>query len=188
MHSPTGSVAEQDVAEQDNVNGESPAKPRTFFWPAFTVTLLVWLLASCGGMAVFIGLDELSLSDLQAVGPIWTPPPLPTEAILADEPAEQVARAAGEGGEVARFQPGAQAANITSSRVNIRREPGHLGKPADDVLAQMQPGETVEILGWPRSADNLVWWPIRYTGEAGLVEGWVAESTASGVQILSPVP
>ncbi len=138
-------------------------------------------MASCGGAVAFVGLDPFRLADLQSSGPLWTPPPLPIAAAVAEEPvANGEAEAAPS--QTGRFQPGVQVRNVTNSRVNIRREPGYLSKPASDVIAQMEAGDTVEITGWPRNADGLVWWPIRF----GAVEGWVAESTSSGVQILAP--
>ena len=78
------------------------------------------------------------------------------------------------------FRTGDQARNITSSVVNIRRTPGHLGKPAGDIVAQALPGDTVTIVKGPSVADNLTWWYVRY----GAAEGWMAQATASGVQIL----
>jgi hypothetical protein len=75
-----------------------------------------------------------------------------------------------------------QARNITGTRVNVRRTPGHLGKPDDDVLLQVQPGEVLTILGDVASANGLTWHRVAVNGS----EGWVAESTASGVQILEP--
>jgi hypothetical protein len=69
--------------------------------------------------------------------------------------------------------------------VNIRQTPGYLGKPRDDILVQMEPGDRVEILGESVLADGLTWWQIRYRPQSGrTTEGWVAEATASGVQIL----
>jgi hypothetical protein len=162
---------------------EQPSERRSFFWPAFVLALTLWVLASCGGLAAVVGLDTFSLADFQSIGPVWTPPPLVT-ATVAEQPAEQTAGGEGEVADSTRFQPGGRAQNITGSRVNIRRDPGHLGKPPEDVVAQLSPGDNVEILGWPRNADNLVWWPIRF----GTVEGWVAESTGAGVQILAPLP
>nr|HRJ42291.1 hypothetical protein [Caldilineaceae bacterium] len=84
-----------------------------------------------------------------------------------------------------RLQPGSPARNVASSRVNIRRTPGYLGKGDDDILAQMEPGASVAILEWPQAADQLTWWHIRANTPTGPIEGWVAESTASGVQILA---
>jgi hypothetical protein len=163
----------------------APTKKRTYFWPAFVIAFLLWTLASCGGVAALVGLDEFRLTDFQPSAAVWTPPPLSTAAVAADAPPAAVDETPAE---PTRFQPGGRAQNATSSRVNIRRNPGYLGQDAaGDILAQMDPGESVEILGWPRNADNLIWWPIRYqSADGAAIEGWVAESTAAGVQILTP--
>ena len=87
-----------------------------------------------------------------------------------------------------RLQAGATATNVTNSLVNIRRTPGYLGKPQGDILAQMKPGESVTLLDGPEVADSLTWWFVRYQPNGQAIEGWVAESTASGVQILAPAP
>ncbi len=124
------------------------------------------------------GLNRLDLADLQDSGPVWTPPP-------ATPTPEPVAVPAGEeriiediGGA---FQVGEQARNMTGDRVNIRRTPGHLGKvPTQDIVAQVAPGDSVQIVGGRTLQDNLIWWLVSYNG----VEGWMAEATASGVQIL----
>lgn len=164
-------------------------RPRSWFWPAFVSGFILLSVASCGGLAALVGLNELSLSDLRSSAPVWTPPPLPATAEpgVADGGAEGADTGPENPGD-GRFEPGMQARNATNSRVNIRRQPGYLSAPADDILAQMQPGDRVTILGWPQAADNLLWWPIRYDGPDGPVEGWVAESTASGVGILVPTP
>ena len=86
---------------------------------------------------------------------------------------------------VGTFLIGDSVRNITSSRVNIRQEPGYLSKSADDIIGQVFPGEAVVILEGPATADNLSWWRIRYTNSGGMaIDGWMAEATASGVQIL----
>jgi hypothetical protein len=173
----------EETLQNEPVQTAQPEKRRSLFWPAFILAFMLWVLASCGGLAAVVGIDTLSLSDFQATGPVWTPPPLVT-APVAEQPVDQAAGGEGEAVEAGRFQPGGRAQNVTTSRVNVRREPGHLGKPPEDVVIQLNPGDRVEILGWPRNADNLVWWPVRID----TTEGWVAESTSAGVQILSPVP
>ncbi len=138
---------------------------------------------SCGGLFVALGLSELSFSDLQVGAPEWTPPPIiptPVEVTTVD----QVAPIEGTAG----FAVGSAVRNATNSRVNIRRAPGYLSKPSDDVLAQLQPGDRMVILEGVAVADGLNWWRIRTTGGNTLpVEGWVAEATASGVKILDSV-
>lgn len=161
-------------------------KARSYYWLAFAISFAILALASCGGVALMIGLSPSTLAELQSTSPSWTPPPTPT-----DLPADATVPAVGQsppGGSDAqsRLQPGTQARNVASSVVNIRRTPGYLGKGAEDIVAQMEPGTVVTILTWPQVADQLNWWQIRYTGPAGSTDGWVAESTASGVQILSP--
>ena len=88
-------------------------------------------------------------------------------------------------GVAGRFTPGQTVRNVTNSRVNVRAAPGFLSKPPEDVLGVLAPGATLEILGESAAADNLVWWRIRARAPDGApLEGWVAEATASGVQIL----
>ena len=158
-----------------------PKVPRSFFWLAFAISFVLLAGASCGGVALLAGFGDLSLSDLQSNDPVWTPPPAPL-------PADITVPATVADGNVqpGRLQPGTQARNVAASRVNIRRTPGYLGKVDGDIVGQMEQGATVTILEWPQSADQLAWWYIRLDTPAGPVEGWVAESTASGVIILAP--
>lgn len=172
---------EEPFEEYVEETPESPKrKERSLFWPGFTFGLVFTALVSCGGLAMALGLNDISLADIQGGGPAWTPPaitPTPESAAVqsADAPvAEGI------------FQPGQQLRNMTNSRVNIRRTPGHLGKPGDDILAQAQPADSMEVVNGPAEADNLLWWQIRYTTENGAVEGWVAEATSNGVTILGP--
>lgn len=152
---------------------------RSFFWPGFALGFLLLAMLSCGGLFMASGLRSLSLADLQPGEPAWTPPPVtPTPAVDTSGPqASAVVDAI--------FAPGTTVVNTATSRVNVRRAPGYLGKGNDDIITQMQPGDRVEILAGPESADNLVWWRVLYTPASGpAVEGWVAEATASGVTIL----
>ncbi len=133
-----------------------------------------------------VGFDEISFSDFQSSDPVWTPPAALTAPVVV---ADGVDAEASTPVAPTNLQPGGRARNATNSRVNIRLEPGYLGKADGDILIQMDPNETVEVLGWSRPADNLIWWPVRYQTPNGTpVEGWVAESTSSGVQILVPLP
>jgi hypothetical protein len=174
----------------DIPTGVPPAPPvsnqtkRSRFWPGFAIGLLLMAMLTCGGTATVLGLDRISLADIQGSDPLWTPPavtPTPQPAANVSE------ETAGESVTEGSFQPGAVVRNVTNSRVNIRATPGHLGKPAEDVLAQAQPGESMEIIGGPEQADNLTWWRIRHAAADGrTVEGWMAEATSSGVVILGP--
>jgi hypothetical protein len=84
-----------------------------------------------------------------------------------------------------RFTAGQKVLNVTNSRVNLRRSPGYLSKPEGDVVGVLQPAAAAVVLGENQLADSLTWWQVRATLDNGQeVEGWVAEATASGVQIL----
>ena len=153
---------------------------RSLFWLAFAIGFVLLAAVSCGGAAALVGLDNFTLSDFQSSDPLWTPPPIP-----ASQSTENVAVAPADANpQPGSLQAGSTARNVASSRVNIRRSPGYLGKGDDDILAQMEPGAAITILEGPQATDDLRWWRIRYDGPAGSAEGWVAESTASGVQIL----
>jgi hypothetical protein len=163
-----------------------PKTSRNFFWLSFAIGFVLLSAISCGSVAMLVGLGDIFLADLQSTGPVWTPPPLPTT--LPDDMTVPAPLPATDSStpEPGRLQPNSQARNAANSRVNIRRTPGYLGKGDNDIVAQMEPDATVTILEWPQSADQLTWWRIRHDSPAGSVEGWVAESTASGVQILAP--
>lgn len=137
---------------------------------------------SCAGLAMVLGLNEAALLEIQSSGErAWIPPTsLPTVA----QPAVEVERNIRVDNEFA-FRIGDSGRNVTQSRVNIRQSPGHLGKPENDVIAQAQPGDVFAITDGPEESDNLRWWRIRFTTTAGtVIEGWMAEATASGVTIM----
>jgi len=158
-----------------------PKAPRTIFWLAFAIGFVLLAAASCGSVALLTGFGDITLADLQSSGPVWTPPPAPT-ALPVDA---TVPAAVDANPQPGRLQPGTLARNVAASRVNIRRTPGYLGKGDGDIVGQMEQGATVTILEWPQAADQLTWWYIRFDSPTGPVEGWVAESTASGVLILT---
>lgn len=79
----------------------------------------------------------------------------------------------------AKFKPGQEV--FATGTVNVRRSPGHLNKPADDVLGQTAAGTPVTITGPAVKADGLTWWPVR---TAVAAEGWMAEATAAGNVLL----
>ncbi len=61
--------------------------------------------------------------------------------------------------------------------VNVRRSPGHVAKPGDDLLGQLATGAAAIILGAASPADGLTWWPIRCTLTNGaMVDGWCADA------------
>ena len=129
----------------------------------------------------------MTLAEMQGSGLAWTPMPItPT----VEAPAvESAAGAQTTTGVSTRFAAGQIARNLTNSRVNIRATPGYLSKAAADVVGVLPPGETVTLTGDSARADNLLWWRVQAkSGTGQVVEGWVAEATASGVQILGEQP
>lgn len=155
---------------------------RSLFWPGFALGFLLLASIACGGAAATLGLTRISLDDIRSNGAaVWTPAPVTVTAPGVSAPAADPAASAST---EARFAPGSAVRNVTNSRVNIRTTPGYLGKPAADIIGQVAPGASMTVLGDAQSADNLVWWRIRYDAPDGAIEGWVAEATASGVQIL----
>ena len=161
--------------------GTPTSRPtRRLFWVGFVTSFLLLSAVSCGGLVLSTGLNRLDLASLQGGEAGWSPPLVTPTPTL--EPNVGGATAGQGDGALAL---GEQVRNITNSRVNIRQTPGHLGKSDSDILAQMQPGATVTIIGGPTSADNLVWWQIQFTASDGrTLDGWAAEATGSGVQIL----
>lgn len=156
---------------------------RSLFWPGFALGFLLLASLTCGVSAAALGLNRISLADLRGgSGPAWTPPPI-TPAPARVEASSQD-EAPNAGAPSARFAAGQTVRNVTSSRVNVRISPGYLGKGSNDVIGQVGPGETLQILGDPTAADDLIWWHVQTTGTGQPVVGWVAEQTSSGVQIL----
>ena len=155
----------------------TPPKSRNLYLPGFVIGFTLFALVSCGSAALMMGINPADFANLGNSGPVWTPPPLPTQT---PPPTVDEAASAPTPVLIATFRVGQVVRNITNSKVNVRRTPGYLGKAGDDVILQIQPGDAVTILEGPTAADNLVWWRIDVNGSAG----WVAEATASGVQIL----
>lgn len=85
------------------------------------------------------------------------------------------------------FQPG-QLVETTDS-VNLRRTPGYLNKPANDVVVTAPAGSRLTILsGTPTNRDNLVWWNTRFTPpNQAAVDAWVAQTAPNGATLLRPV-
>jgi hypothetical protein len=86
------------------------------------------------------------------------------------------------------FTPGQQVHNIyrlSDGRVNLRRTPGHVSKPANDVLLNIPGDAVMVILGPAILEDRLRWWPVLYTDATNQPHaGWVAEMTDTGEAIL----
>jgi hypothetical protein len=153
---------------------------RSLFWPGFLVGFLLLSIASCGGMVLATGINRLDLADLQNDGQVWTPPRVTATPVVT--PAAE-APTVGEAGGA--FTVGERLSNVTSSQVNIRALPGYLSKAPGDIIGQVPPGGVIEVIGGRSVADGLTWWYIRYsTPDGTAIDGWIAEATASGVQIL----
>lgn len=83
----------------------------------------------------------------------------------------------------ARFRPGDRA--MTVAFVRLRRSPGYLNKPSNDVIADIWQGTQVTILSGPQRVDDLTWWEVETTEIAGKkVRGWMAESAPGGIPLL----
>jgi hypothetical protein len=83
----------------------------------------------------------------------------------------------------ARFKAGDRA--MTVAFVRLRRTPGYMNKPADDVIADIWQGTVAVILSGPKELDELTWWEVEtqeITGKG--VRGWMAESAPGGVPLL----
>ncbi|MEZ4674627.1 MAG: hypothetical protein R2932_10345 [Caldilineaceae bacterium] len=48
----------------------------------------------------------------------------------------------------------------TTTGVRLRKSPGYLNKPADDILGDFVANTTVNLTAGPRSADGLTWWRV----------------------------
>ncbi len=83
-----------------------------------------------------------------------------------------------------RFKPGDRA--MTVAFVRLRRTPGYMNKPADDVLADIWQGTAAVIVSGPKALDELTWWEVETLEISGRgVRGWMAESAPGGVPLLS---
>ena len=91
-----------------------------------------------------------------------------------------------------KFKKGDIAVGVQA--LNLRKSAGFAGKPASDVIYEIPLGSKLTILDGPTAKDNLTWWGIRFVSPAGnRFDGWVAEATASGAQMLAkegetPIP
>ncbi len=156
------------------------SRRRSYFVPGFALGFLLLAALSCSSALYAAGIDATRLAELRGGSTAWTPPPTPISLTLRQPSPDTGELATG----AYAFRPGDRPLNMTSSLVNIRTSPGYLGKSAGDVVAQATPGQQVEILDGPQSADGLTWWYVQLVSETGTQPGWIAEATASGVQIL----
>jgi len=85
------------------------------------------------------------------------------------------------------FQPGDLVQ--TTDFVYVRRTPGRVNKPGDDVQGALRPRTTVLLLDGPQVVDGLTWWRggAIVTPPGGEVRGWMAQA-APGVGDLLTAP
>ena len=69
----------------------------------------------------------------------------------------------------------------------LRRAPGYLNKPQDDLLATLLPGVACRVRDAAQDVDELVWWPVTCTVNGQPASGWVAQKTPRGAVLLSKV-
>ncbi len=139
-------------------------------------------ILSVGILFLSVGIDRADLANLQSGEAAWTPPEIIPTATLDASTVNASAAGAGE-----NYALGSPLRNITNGGVFIRQTPGYLGKLESDKIGRIAAGGTVEIIGGPATADDLRWWQVRYrAGDGTIVEGWSAQATASGLQILGP--
>ncbi|MCL4827238.1 MAG: M23 family metallopeptidase [Caldilinea sp.] len=85
------------------------------------------------------------------------------------------------------FAPGAEVR--TTTLVRMRRTPGVANKPANDTIALVPAGATLQLVDGPRSADNMTWWRVRgELPDLGRVDGWMAQALPTGGPLLELVP
>ncbi len=85
-------------------------------------------------------------------------------------------------------QPALKVGDTVQARsvLNLRRTPGFKNKPANDITYEIPTDATLLLLTGPQNADDLAWWQVRFTSQAGnRFEGWVAERLASGEVLLA---
>lgn len=78
----------------------------------------------------------------------------------------------------------------TTTGVNLRRTPGHLNKPADDVITGLPAATPATVAGGPTAANGLTWWRLRGAVGGNAFDGWVAEVAPNGqalIELASPV-
>lgn len=69
--------------------------------------------------------------------------------------------------------------------VNLRKTPGYIGQPADDVITELPTGTVLTVLATAyAAADGLVWWNVRVAADTVGVGGWIAQITPNGLPLL----
>jgi len=76
----------------------------------------------------------------------------------------------------------------TLDLVRLRKTPGFMDKPEDDVVADIPQGTPMAVVGGPTSKDGVKWWQVKGRNAAGIeFQGWMAELAPNGVKLLEAV-
>ncbi|MEZ4866958.1 MAG: peptidoglycan DD-metalloendopeptidase family protein [Caldilineaceae bacterium] len=120
----------------------------------------------------------------------WVAEALPGAPLIgAAAPASRGRRAVPRTHARARGAPETTGQRYAASWINLRRDAGYVGKPADHVLGQIPYGAAITVLGGPVEADGLTWWQVRAPLlDNQVAAGWAAERDPSGLLLLSPTP
>ena len=74
---------------------------------------------------------------------------------------------------------------LTTDIVNLRRSPGYLNKPINDVITAVPAGAELNLLsGSSRTDDGLIWWRVAYEGNSQRREGWLAQFSPTAIPLL----
>ena len=106
------------------------------------------------------------------ITPTPTRPPTPTVAPQTPTPPPE------------GIYVGGQAQVVSAVGVRLRASPGYRNKPPEDIITVVPPQSIVTVIGGPEEVDGLRWWQVQWQER----QGWMAERTANGVQLLAPVP
>jgi len=71
----------------------------------------------------------------------------------------------------------------TTTIVRMRRSPGSVAKPTNDVIADIPANSVATVLGGSRTVDGLIWWQLRVNSSGQ--EGWMAERSAANEVLLA---
>jgi hypothetical protein len=77
---------------------------------------------------------------------------------------------------------------VGSSPIRVRRTPGFLAKPDDDVLGEFTPRTTLYLVEGPRSVDNIAWWRVSGVAHGVTLNGWVAQGATNGATLVGRAP
>jgi hypothetical protein len=115
------------------------------------------------------------LEKIETAAPILHPEPeLEPEPQPEPEPAPLPAQGLAPGIDV-----------VTLSIVRMRRTPGHVGKPDQDVIGDVGQGVQGRILSGPQRVSGLTWWQVRIPFNGAQTQGWMAEIAPNGVTLLA---